>query len=164
MTGRPDDFTGAVNSLPSAANWIYDTGRAYPGGPDNGGTGEIQNYTTHPRNLALDGAGNLKITPQRDTRGLDFRPHRDAAHELHAADRRGLADRKRIQMPNATGASALGYWPAFWALGSAYRTDRWSWPNGEFDMMEYVNGGQLRVGCCVAAPTPAACATKPPAW
>ena len=63
-----DDFTGAVNSLPSAANWIYDTGRAYPGGPDNGGTGEIQNYTTNHSNLALDGAGNLKITLQRDTR------------------------------------------------------------------------------------------------
>ena len=44
-------------------------------------------------------------------------------------------------MPNVTGDAALGYWEAFWMLGSPYRADRWSWPGiGEFDIMEKVQG------------------------
>ena len=47
----------------------------------------------------------------------------------------------RVQMPNVTGPEALGYWPAFWMLGSPYRTDTWSWPGiGEIDIMENVQG------------------------
>jgi hypothetical protein len=47
----------------------------------------------------------------------------------------------RIQMPNVTGTAALGYWPAFWALGSPYRGNFFNWPSvGEFDIMENVNG------------------------
>ncbi|MEC3981415.1 glycoside hydrolase family 16 protein [Amycolatopsis sp. H20-H5] len=137
-----DDFTGANGSLPSGANWIYDTGHAYPGGPGNWGTGEIQNYTTDARNLALDGAGNLRITPQRDGAGNwtsarietqrgDFKPPAGGALRIES----------RVQMPNVTGAAALGYWPAFWALGSPYRGNNWNWPSvGEFDIMENVNG------------------------
>jgi beta-glucanase (GH16 family) len=52
-----------------------------------------------------------------------------------------LAIESRIQMPNVTGDAALGYWPAFWALGSPYRGNYWNWPGiGEFDIMENVNG------------------------
>ena len=37
-------------------------------------------------------------------------------------------------------ADGLGYWPAFWALGSPMRTGG-GWPtSGELDMMEDVNG------------------------
>jgi beta-glucanase (GH16 family) len=44
-------------------------------------------------------------------------------------------------MPNVTGDAALGYWPAFWALGSPFRGNYWNWPGiGEFDVMENVNG------------------------
>jgi beta-glucanase (GH16 family) len=42
-------------------------------------------------------------------------------------------------MPNVTGNAALGYWPAFWALGSPYRGNYQNWPGiGEFDVMENV--------------------------
>ncbi|MDH2427959.1 glycoside hydrolase family 16 protein [Sphaerisporangium sp. TRM90804] len=137
-----DDFNGASGSLPSSANWIIDTGHSYPGGPANWGTGEIQNYTSSPSNLSLDGAGNLRITPLRsasgewtsariETRRADFKP----------ADGRILRIEGRIQMPNVTGQAALGYWPAFWALGAPYRGTYWNWPAiGEFDIMENVNG------------------------
>src|SRR5687767_4028248 len=54
-----DDFNGSAGSPPSSANWIVDTGHNYPGGPDNWGTGEIQNYTANSTNLGLDGSGNL---------------------------------------------------------------------------------------------------------
>jgi beta-glucanase (GH16 family) len=137
-----DDFNGAGGSLPSGANWIIDQGHAYPGGPGNWGTGEIQNYTNSTNNLALDGAGNLRITPRRDGAGnwtsariesqrSDFKPPAGGV----------VAIEGRIQMPNVTGNAALGYWPAFWALGSPYRGNYWNWPGiGEFDIMENVNG------------------------
>ncbi|WIY04297.1 glycoside hydrolase family 16 protein [Amycolatopsis mongoliensis] len=137
-----DDFTGGANTLPSGSNWIIDTGHAYPGGPGNWGTGEIQNYTASTSNLAQDGAGNLRITPLRDgagnwtsarieTQRTDFKPPAGGVLRIES----------RIQMPNVTGAAALGYWPAFWALGGPYRGNWWNWPAvGEFDIMENVNG------------------------
>ncbi|MEU4539873.1 glycoside hydrolase family 16 protein [Streptosporangium sp. NPDC023825] len=136
-----DDFNGGAGSLPSSANWIVDTGHAYPGGPANWGTGEVQRYTDSPANLSLDGGGNLRITPVRsgsewtsgrvETRRADFKP----------ASGRVLRIESRLQMPNVTGSAALGYWPAFWALGAPYRGNYWNWPGiGEFDIMENVNG------------------------
>jgi hypothetical protein len=137
-----DDFTGGSGALPSGSNWIIDTGHAYPGGPGNWGTGEIQNYTSSSSNLSLDGSGNLRITPLRDgagnwtsarieTQRTDFKPPSGGVMRIES----------RIQMPNVTGAAALGYWPAFWALGGPYRGNWWNWPAiGEFDIMENVNG------------------------
>jgi beta-glucanase (GH16 family) len=137
-----DDFDGANGTLPSGTNWIIDTGHGYPGGPGNWGTGEIQNYTNSTDNVALDGGGNLRITPRRDgagnwtsarveTQRSDFKPPAGGV----------LAIESRIQMPNVTGDAALGYWPAFWALGQPYRGNYWNWPGiGEFDIMENVNG------------------------
>jgi beta-glucanase (GH16 family) len=154
-----DDFTGSANTLPSAANWIIDTGTSYPGGPPQWGTGEIQTYTNSTRNLAVDGAGNLRITPIREANGTwtsarietvrtDFKPPAGGA----------LAIEGRIQMPNVTGAPAAGYWPAFWALGQPYRGNYQNWPAiGEFDVMENVNGlnsvwGVLHCGVAPGGP------------
>ncbi|MUL41986.1 carbohydrate-binding protein [Streptomonospora sp. PA3] len=137
-----DDFEGQAGSLPDSDDWIVDTGTSYPGGPANWGTGEVQTYTDNPENLGLDGQGNLRITPRRDasgqwtsarieTRRADFKP----------ADGNTLRIEGRIHLPEITGEAALGYWPAFWALGSPYRGDYWNWPAvGEFDIMENVNG------------------------
>jgi Glycosyl hydrolases family 16 len=137
-----DDFNGKQNTLPSGNNWIIDTGTSYPGGPANWGTGEIETYTKHTQNLALDGSGNLQITPIRDgagrwtsarieTKRSDFKPPSGGILRIQS----------RIQMPDLTGDAALGYWPAFWALGSPYRGNYWNWPSvGEFDIMEGVNG------------------------
>ncbi|MEJ3744008.1 carbohydrate-binding protein [Actinomycetes bacterium KLBMP 9797] len=137
-----DDFTGAVNTLPSSANWIIDTGTSYPGGPGNWGTGEIQTYTNSTANVSHDGAGNLRITPIRTASGgwtssrietvrTDFKPPSGGVLRIEG----------RIQMPNVTGAAASGYWPAFWALGAPYRGNYHNWPSiGEFDIMENVNG------------------------
>jgi beta-glucanase (GH16 family) len=137
-----DDFDGPSNTLPSSANWIIDTGHGYPGGPGNWGTGEIQNYTNSTDNLSLDGAGNLRITPRRDGAG-NWTSARIETHKSDFKPPSGgvLAIESRIQMPNVTGNAALGYWPAFWALGSPYRGNYWNWPGiGEFDIMENVNG------------------------
>jgi beta-glucanase (GH16 family) len=137
-----DDFNGSAGSLPSGANWIIDTGHGYPGGPANWGTGEIQNYTSSTSNLSLDGSGNLRITPLRDGAGNWTSARIETQRSnFKAPDGGVLAIEGRIQMPNVTGSAALGYWPAFWALGAPYRGNYWNWPAiGEFDIMENVNG------------------------
>lgn len=154
-----DDFDGQSGSLPSADNWRFSIGHGYPGGPPNWGTGEIAYHTDNPENVSLDGSGNLNITPLRDDAGnwtsarietnkQDFKP----------PDGGVLRIESRLQMPNVTGEAALGYWPAFWALGSPYRGDWWNWPGiGEFDIMENVNGvnsvwGVLHCGVAPGGP------------
>ncbi|MGW0770178.1 glycoside hydrolase family 16 protein [Streptomyces sp. NPDC002676] len=137
-----DDFDGAAGSPVNAADWQYDTGTSYPGGAANWGTGEVESMTSSTSNVALDGNGNLLITPRRDASGnwtsgriestrTDFQP--PAGGKLHV--------QARIQMPNVTGAAAKGYWPAFWMLGAPFRGNYWNWPSiGELDIMENVQG------------------------
>ncbi|MFI9245902.1 glycoside hydrolase family 16 protein [Streptomyces sp. NPDC053086] len=137
-----DDFDGAAGSGVDATDWQYDTGTSYPGGAANWGTGEVETMTSSTANVALDGNGNLLITPRRDasgnwtsgrieTRRTDFQPPAGGKLRVQA----------RIQMPNVTGAAAKGYWPAFWMLGAPFRGNYWNWPGiGELDVMENVQG------------------------
>ncbi|WP_328492876.1 glycoside hydrolase family 16 protein [Streptomyces sp. NBC_00414] len=137
-----DDFNGTAGTGVNTSNWQYATGHGYPGGPGNWGTGEIENMTSSTNNVALDGSGNLRITPRRDASGnwtsgrietnrTDFQP--PAGGKLRV--------QSRIQMPNVTGAAARGYWPAFWMLGAPYRGNYQNWPSvGELDIMENVQG------------------------
>ncbi|GHF44186.1 glycoside hydrolase family 16 protein [Streptomyces griseosporeus] len=137
-----DDFNGPAGTGVNTANWLYDTGTSYPGGAANWGTGEVETMTSSTSNVSLDGNGNLRITPLRDSSGrwtsgrietvrTDFQP--PAGGKLRVEG--------RIQMPNVTGTAAEGYWPAFWALGSPYRGNYQNWPGvGELDIMENVQG------------------------
>jgi beta-glucanase (GH16 family) len=139
-----DDFNGAAGQVPSAERWRFDTGHGYPGGPANWGTHEVQRYTADPANVSLDGRGHLRITPRRDAAGEwtsarietqrdDFRPPEGGVLRMEA----------RLRMPDVSGDAALGYWPAFWALGESFRRTG-NWPQaGEFDIMENVNGLNL---------------------
>ncbi|MFI8230478.1 glycoside hydrolase family 16 protein [Streptomyces sp. NPDC085900] len=137
-----DDFNGSAGTGVNTSNWLYDTGTSYPGGAANWGTGEVESMTNSTNNVALDGSGNLKITPLRDGAGnwtsgrietnrTDFQPPAGGKLRVEA----------RIQMPNVTGNAAAGYWPAFWMLGAPYRGNYQNWPSvGELDIMENVNG------------------------
>ncbi|WBB66676.1 carbohydrate-binding protein [Micromonospora sp. WMMD812] len=154
-----DDFTGAAGTLPSSANWIIDTGTSYPGGPPNWGTGEIQTYTNSTANVSHDGGGNLRITPLRNGSGGWTSARIETVRSNFKPPSGGvLAIEGRIQMPNVTGDAALGYWPAFWALGAPYRGNYQNWPGiGEFDVMENVNGinsvwGVLHCGVAPGGP------------
>jgi hypothetical protein len=125
-----DDFAGSAGSAPSSANWFYDIGSGF-------GTGEIEHTTNSTSNVYLDGNGHLTLkainsggswTSGRieSTRG-DFQAPPGGKLEMTAS----------LQQPNP--ANGLGYWPAFWALGSTMRTGG-GWPqSGEIDMMEDVN-------------------------
>ncbi|MFM9610336.1 1,3-beta-glucanase [Streptomyces sp. V2] len=137
-----DDFNGAAGTGVNTANWQYSTGTSYPGGPANWGTGEVETMTNSTANVSLDGGGNLRITPLRDSAGrwtsgrietnrTDFQPPAGGKLRVEA----------RIQMPNVTGTAAEGYWPAFWMLGAPYRGNYQNWPSvGELDIMENVQG------------------------
>lgn len=137
-----DDFNGAAGSGVNTSDWQYDTGTSYPGGAANWGTGEVESMTSSTDNVALDGHGDLLITPRRDASGnwtsgriettrTDFQPPAGGKLRVEA----------RIQMPNVTGDAAAGYWPAFWMLGAPYRGNYQNWPGvGELDIMENVNG------------------------
>lgn len=64
-----DDFNGSAGSGVNTSNWQYDTGTSYPGGAANWGTGEVETMTSSTSNVALDGSGNLLITPAATRRG-----------------------------------------------------------------------------------------------
>ncbi|MFE9310905.1 glycoside hydrolase family 16 protein [Streptomyces sp. NPDC088353] len=137
-----DEFDGPAGTGVNTSNWQYDTGTSYPGGAANWGTGEVETMTSSTSNVALDGSGNLLITPRRDASGnwtsgrietkrTDFQPPSGGKLRVQA----------RVQMPNVTGAAAKGYWPAFWMLGAPFRGNYWNWPGvGELDIMENVQG------------------------
>jgi beta-glucanase (GH16 family) len=72
------------------------------------------------------------------------------------ADRFFVVRRGRVAI-DVHGPAAVGYWPAFWALGRSFRTQL-DWPaTGEVDVMENVNGldrvwGTLHCGVSPGGP------------
>lgn len=116
-----DDFIGSANSLPSTSNWIIDTGTSYPGGPSNWGTGEIQTYTSSTNNLKLNGNGALQITAIKSSSGAWTSARIETQRNDFIARAGGkMRIQASLNLPNV-GSNGIGYWPAFWTLGSAYR-------------------------------------------
>ena len=154
-----DEFDGAAGQLPSSGNWQFDIGHSYPGGPANWGTGEVAAHTDDPANVSLDGDGNLKITALRDGGG-NWTSARIETHrgDFRAPEGGSMRIEGSLGLPAVSGDAALGYWPAFWALGSPYRGQYWNWPAiGEYDIMENVNGlpdvhGVLHCGVAPGGP------------
>ena len=136
-----DDFNGAAGTQPSRAIWRYDLGHGYPGDENHWGTHEIESYTDRPQNIQMDGKGHLKITALRDAEGQWTSARIETRRDDFAAPPGGIVRlQARIRMPDVHGPAALGYWPAFWALGRSFR-GREGWPGaGEVDVAENVNG------------------------
>jgi hypothetical protein len=126
-----DNFAGTAGSPPSAANWFYDIGTGY-------GTGEIENTTNSTNNAYLDGNGHL-VLKAIDNGGTWTSARLESTRDDFQAPAGGeLEMTASIEQPDP--ANGLGYWPAFWALGSPMRAGG-GWPqSGEIDMMEDVNG------------------------
>ncbi|QMU69509.1 discoidin domain-containing protein [Streptacidiphilus sp. P02-A3a] len=126
-----DNFAGPAGSAPSAANWFYDIGTGY-------GTGEIEQTTNSTNNAYLDGNGHL-VLKATDNNGTWNSARLESTRDDFQAPAGGeLEMTASIEQPNP--ANGLGYWPAFWALGSPMRAGG-GWPtSGEIDMMEDVNG------------------------
>ena len=129
-------FTGANGTGLDGSVWKYDTG---PG--SSFGTGEIETMTNSTANVYQDGQGHLVLKALRDSSGNWTSGRIETQASNFAAPAGGeFAMQATIQQPNLSGAAALGYWPAFWSLGSGIRSGG-TWPGvGEIDMMEDVNG------------------------
>lgn len=153
-----DDFNGPQGQLPSSAQWQFDLGHGYAGSGGNWGTHEVEANTARAENVSLDGQGHLRIVPLRDARGAwtsaRIETRRD---DFHAPAGGELRIEARIRMPDVHGTPALGYWPAFWALGRSFRKQH-DWPaSGEVDVAENINGldrvwGTLHCGVSPGGP------------
>jgi hypothetical protein len=126
-----DNFAGPAGSAPSAANWFYDIGSGF-------GTGEIENTTSSTSNAYLDGNGHLVLKAINNGGTWTSARLEGTRDDFEAPPGGELEMTASIEQPNP--ANGLGYWPAFWALGSPMRMGG-GWPqSGEIDMMEDVNG------------------------
>ncbi len=122
-----DNFNGTTGDLPNANNWVFETGR----GPNNDGWGnqELQNYTNRPKNVSLDGQGNLIITAVQES----FQGSNYTSGRITTKDKQEF-QYGRIEARLKTPFSQ-GLWPAFWMLGADI--DETPWPTaGEIDVME----------------------------
>ncbi|HUZ27334.1 MAG TPA: hypothetical protein VMV07_26590 [Streptosporangiaceae bacterium] len=126
-----DNFAGAAGSAPSSANWFYDIGTGY-------GTGETEQTTNSTSNVYLDGNGHLVLKAINNGGTWTSARIESTRDDFQAPPGGELEMTASIEQPNP--ANGLGYWPAFWALGSPMRAGG-GWPtSGEIDMMEDVNG------------------------
>ena len=126
-----DNFAGGAGTAPSAQNWFYDIGTGF-------GTGEVENTTNSTSNVYLDGNGDLTLKAINNGGTWTSGRIESTRDDFEAPAGGELEMTASIQQPNP--ANGLGYWPAFWALGSPMRTGG-GWPqSGELDMMEDVNG------------------------
>lgn len=153
-----DDFNGSAGQLPSSAHWQFDLGHGYGKADDNWGTDEIEANTARAENAHLDGHGNLRIVPLRDAHGEWTSARIETRRtDFHVPAEGVLRMQARIRMPDVHDQAALGYWPAFWALGRDFRRQL-DWPaTGEVDVAENVNGlnrvwGTLHCGVSPGGP------------
>ncbi|GAA2632605.1 hypothetical protein GCM10010399_76180 [Dactylosporangium fulvum] len=135
-----DNFDGAANTSPSAANWIMRTGTQFPGGAPNWATGEVETATNSTANVYLDGAGKLNIKAVRDGNGSWTSGRLETQRtDFQAQPGEQVKFTALIKQPDV--ANAAGYWPGFRATGAAYRGNYNNWPGvGETDIMTNVNG------------------------
>ncbi|SEN85086.1 Glycosyl hydrolases family 2, TIM barrel domain [Actinacidiphila rubida] len=134
-----DTFDGAANTPPSSANWITDTGTAYPGGAADWGTGEVETATDSTANVGLDGSGHLDLTALKSGGSWTSGRIETQRSDFTAPAGGQLMISATLKQPDP--AKALGYWPSFRAMGAAYRGNTSTWPAvGESDIMEDVNG------------------------
>jgi len=144
-----EDFSGFDPdgaAAPWTTRWQFDVGTGYPGGPSHWGTSETQTYTASADNIAVNANGNLVITPLKLGIGggwtsarVETRPGQDFA----CLPGQKLRMEAKLRLGAAPAAQQLGIWPAFWALGSAYRGNYQNWPQiGEIDILESPSGAE----------------------
>ena len=147
-TAFSDSFSGA-NGSGVDSNWTHDTGTQYSGTgcTANYGTGEVESNTSSTANVSEDGAGHLNITALNSGGSWTSGRIETTADNFEAPAGGEMEVTASIKQPNP--ATGVGYWPAFWMLGSGFRAsgagtsgtmDCSNWPStGEIDIMEDVN-------------------------
>jgi len=128
-----DEFNSGT--APDSNVWSYDLGAG------GWGNSELQQYTSSPANVRVEG-GNLIITAQQQLLKGGRRTFTSARLKTDSklTFQYGTIE-ARIKVPNL----ANGLWPAFWTLGSNFSVD--GWPNsGELDIMEMGSAAAISAG------------------
>jgi hypothetical protein len=153
-----DDFNGAANTGLDTGVWRYDAGAGA-----NFGTGEIETTTTSTANVYQDGQGHLVLKALHT--GTDPNSGWTSGRVETQADAFGAPDggvvriESVLKQPDVNTSNGLGYWPAYWMVGSPLRVGI-AWPgSGEIDVMENINGhdslfSTLHCGGLAPAPNP----------
>jgi hypothetical protein len=134
-----DDFNGAANTGLNTDIWRYDAGLGA-----NFGTGEVETTTTSTANVYQDGQGHLVLKALHS--GSDPIAGWTSGRVETQADGWGAPDggvvriESSLKQPDVNTGNGLGYWPAYWMVGSPLRVGI-QWPgSGEIDVMETING------------------------
>ncbi|MFD6306262.1 discoidin domain-containing protein [Streptomyces sp. NPDC060223] len=134
-----DDFSGAANTGLNTDIWRYDVGEGW-----TFGTGEVETMTNSTSNVYQDGNGHLVLkalhTGTDPVAGWTSGRVETQADGFGALPGGVVRVESSLQQPNVNTTNGLGYWPAFWMLGSPLRVGT-VWPgSGEIDIMEDING------------------------
>ena len=105
-----DNFAGAAGSAPSSANWFYDIGTGLRA------TGRSNRHTSSTSNVYLDGKGHLVLKAINSGGSWTSGRIESTRDDFQAPPGGELEMTASIEQPDP--AHGLGYWPAFWALGS----------------------------------------------
>jgi beta-glucanase (GH16 family) len=141
-------FSTTFSSSSLSDSWVVDVGTSYETngttGPSDWGTGEHQEYTSSSSNLGITTDSTLLMTPLYDSDTQTWTSARIETEEsvdFACPEGSKLRVEASLKLGDASTDKQLGIWPAFWSLGSGYRSDPWSWPAvGEIDILESVNG------------------------
>jgi hypothetical protein len=139
-----DAFTGPPGSPPSPSNWLYDIGTQYVDGAPHWGNNEAEHYTDALENAHVTPRQTLAIIPRRHPTTGIWTSARLETRRVFAAPPPGarLLVEARLRLGAAPPSRQQGIWPAFWALGAAFRANHTDWPGAsEWDILESVNGG-----------------------
>ncbi|KAG6003925.1 hypothetical protein E4U21_001604 [Claviceps maximensis] len=110
--------------------------------------GELETYTSSPRNVQLSGGNTVQIVPWRD--GNTQKGWTSGRLESRYVFTPSAGKITRVEAAIRFGANSpstkKGVWPAFWMLGDALRHGK-PWPGcGEIDIMEELNGESVGYG------------------
>ena len=131
-----ESFTGAAGTPPDSTYWSAVTGAG------SYGTGEIENNTTSPSNVGLDGQGNLSLTATCNSSCAN--PVFGSSWTSSRLWTRGKLTFQYGQLVVRMKLPAGSFnWPALWMLGANYNNPT-TWPNcGEIDIAEGLQGNSV---------------------
>lgn len=131
-----DEFNTPAGTTPDASKWTQDTGP--------GVNGELE-YYTNGKNTTMDGGGNLVIEARKEATpgsSCPTDPLSGSTTCQYTSGRINTSDHFNFTYGHVESrikvTGTQGLWPAFWLLGSNFKTGT-PWPAcGEIDIMEHV--------------------------